>query len=236
MKRFLGLLLGFGLIASLSLSSRPAAAAQDETSGDFAVRVLDTVERWRGGTSSPLEDALRVKLERLSAAEQGGSAGGFEAPPDAQEGPRPADDDSQFNALKELMQKMTPLERVKAGVWFLVIRPNTSHRDDVTRMIDQQATALSAAQQAEFSDYMSVRKSLAAASWGKRADRWQAYSKEKANGSFADLAKREVQHIQSLQADASTEKKKGASRFFVKIGIVAIVLALVAVIIFGAAK
>lgn len=236
MKRFLGLLLGFGLIASMSVSSRPAAAAQDETSGDFAVRVLDTVERWRGGSSSPLEDALRVKLEKLSAAEQGGSAGGFEAPPDAQEGPRPADDDSQFNALKELMQKMTPLERVKAGVWFLVIRPNTSHRDDVTRMIDQQATALSAAQQAEFHDYMGVRKSLAAASWGKRADKWEEYAKTKANGSFADLAKREVQHIQSLQADASSEKKKGASRFFVKIGIVAIVLALVAVIIFGAAK
>lgn len=226
-------LLGIVAASSLLIS---VAHADEPTTGDFASKVVDTVYRWKGGASSPLEEKLRVKLQELSAAEQGGGAGGFEPPPDQPQGPAPADDDGQLNALKEYMQSRPPIERVKAGIWFLVIRPRTTHRDEVMRLIDQNATALAPAQQAEYRDYMEVRKSLSGASYGNRIDRWERYATEKPQSAFADLAKREVAHLKSVQADASDEKKKGAGRFFVKVGIVAIVLALVAVIVFGAAK
>lgn len=223
-------------IVSASLLLISVAHADEPTTGDFASKVVDTVYRWKGGAGSPLEEKLRLKLEELSRAEQGGGAGGFEPPPDDPAGPPTADDDGQFNALISLMEKMTPLERVKAGVWFLIIRPRTTHRDEVMGMINKNAGALTSSQQADFRDYMETRKSLSAASYGNRVDRWQRYAKEKPQSTFSDLAKREVQHIRSLQQDASTDRKKGAGRFLVKVGIVAIVLALVAVIVFGAAR
>lgn len=239
MNRFLGFV-GSVVVAAALVAPAQARAdvrAEDEpTTGDFAVKVLDTVERWRGGTSSPLEDAMRAKLEQLSAAEQGGGAGGFEPPPETAGQVGGEDDDSQYQALQDLMAKMGPLDRVKTGIWYLVIRPRTTHREELQRVIEQQSQALSPAEQQAFQDYMGVRKSLAAASFGARIDRWDDYSKKKADSPFAELAQREVQHLKTLKQDVSTEKKKGVGRFLVKVGIVAVVLALVAVIIFGAAK
>ncbi|HUR26769.1 MAG TPA: hypothetical protein VM509_01170, partial [Planctomycetota bacterium] len=145
-------------------------------------------------------------------------------------------DDAQFNALKELMVKMTPLERVKAGIWFLVIQPKTPRREEVTRMIDQNAATLTGPESADYKDYMSVRKSLSGASYNARMDRWKEYVKSKPSSAFADVAKREIQHLDSVQKDKKAEGRAGASRFFVKAGIVLVVLALLVVIIFGAAK
>lgn len=236
MNRFLGLVGSVALAAAL-LVPAPARAESERTSGDFAVTVLDTVERWRGGTSSPLEDALRAKLERLSASEQGGGAGGFEPPPEeAGQVNGVEDDDSQYQALQELMQKMTPLDRVKTGIWYLVIRPRTTHREELQRTVEQQVQTLSPAEQQAYQDYMGVRKSLSGASYGARIDRWDDYSKKKADSPFAELAQREVQHLKTLKKDVSTQKKAGVGRFLVKVGIVAVVLALVAVIVLGAAK
>lgn len=249
MRSIVGLFVGFTLVLCVTLSGTRAFAAEavdttdavtiddrddDPTTGDAASKVLQAVERARGAsTGSPIEEELRGRLEELSAMEQG-AAGGFEPPPE--DGTPPPQDDSQYNALKELMQKMTPVERVKAGVWFLVIQPRTPHRDDVMKMIDQQAAMLTGPEAADYRDYMQVRRGLAGASFGQRIDKWQEYVKGKPSSAFADVAKREIQHIQSIQQDKADEGKNRRGKFLVKIGIVAIVLALVAVIIFGAAR
>ena len=236
MKGIVAQFLGFTLFAIVLVGYTPgAAAAENDTTGDVANEILNTVERMNGGTpESALEKSLRGKLEVLSEMEQG-SAGGFEPPPEDTT-PAPAADDAQFNALKELMAKMTPLERVKAGVWYLVIQPKTPHRDDVTRMIDQQAAMLTGPAAADYQNYMDVRKSLSGASYDDRIDRWNEYVQQKPGSAFADVAKREVQHLESLQQDRAEERKKGAGGFLVKLGIVFVVLALLAVIVFGAAK
>lgn len=227
--------LGFTLLAFLLLGFvQPASATETETSGDVAAKILNTVDRMNGGTpDSELERHLRGKLEAFSEMEQG-SSGGFEPPPDDTSAP-PADD-AQFNALKELMVKMTPLERVKAGIWFLVIQPKTPRRDEVTRMIDQNAGTLTGPEAADYRDYMSVRKSLSGSSYGNRIDRWREYTKQKPSSAFADVAKREVQHLESVVKDKSDERKSGFGKFMVKVGVVLVVLALLVVIIFGAAK
>ena len=250
MRSVFSLFVGFTLVLCVSLSGTPAFAQdvpgddvaavdaeqdEDVTTGDVGSKLLQAIERARGiPAGNPIEDDLREKLELLSVMEQGGTAGGFEPPPD--DGTPPPQDDSQYNALKELMQKMTPLERVKAGIWFLVIQPRTPHRDDVTKMIDQQAAMLSGAEAADYRDYMTVRRGLSGASYGQRLDKWTEYVKGKPTSTFSDVAKREIQHLQTIQKDKSDEGKNRRSRFVVKIGIVAIVLALVAVIIFGAAR
>ena len=234
MKGIVAQFLGFTLFAFVVLGFvKPAMAAEAETTtGDVAAKIIGTADSMKPG-DSPLEQHLRGKLESLSEMEQG-SAGGFEPPPD--DTTPPPTDDAQFNALKELLVKMTPLERVKAGIWFLVIQPKTPHRNDVTRMIDQNAGTLTGPAANDYRDYMSVRRSLSGSSYGDRIERWQEYAKSKPGSAFADVAKREVQYLQSVQKDRAEERKSGASRFFVKLGIVFVVLALLVVIIFGAAK
>ena len=234
MKGIVAQLVGFTLFAFVMVGFVRDARAE-ETTGDVASKVLDAADRMNGGTpDSPLEKQLRGKLEELSEMEQGAS-GGFEPPPEDTSTP-PAENDAQYNALKELLQKMTPLERVKAGVWYLVIQPRTPHRDEVTRMIDQQAAMLTGPESGDFRDYMGVRKSLAGSSYDARIDRWTEYGKQKPTSAFADLAKREVQHLESLKRDKAEERKSGAGKFLAKLGIVFVVLALLVVIVFGAAK
>lgn len=233
MKGIVAQFLGFTLFACVVLGFvKPAVAAETETTGDVAAKIIGTVDSINA-SDSPLEQHLRGKLEAFSEMEQG-SAGGFEPPPDDKT--PPPTDDAQFNALKELLVKMTPLERVKAGIWFLVIQPKTPHRDEVTRMIDQNSGTLTGPEAGDYRDYMSVRKSLSGSSYGNRIERWQEYAKAKPGSAFADVAKREVKYLQSVQKDRAEERKSGASRFFVKLGIVFVVLALLVVIIFGAAK
>lgn len=235
MKGIVSQVIGFTLFAFVSIGIvHPAAASEvDPTTGDVAAKIIGAVDAMNAGADSELERDLRVKLEALSEMEQG-SAGGFEPPPE-DTSPVPQDD-AQFNALKELMVKMTPLERVKAGIWFLVIQPKTPRRDEVTRMIDQNAATLSGSEAGDFKDYMSVRKSLSGASYNSRIDRWKEYVKSKPSSAFADVAKREIQHLDSVQKDQKAAGRAGAGRFFVKVGIVFVVLALLAVIVFGAAK
>ena len=235
MKGTVAQFLGFTLLAFLLLGFvQPASATETETTGDVAAKILNTVDRMNSGTpDSELERHLRGKLESLSEMEQGAS-GGFEPPPDDTSTP-PADD-AQFNALKELMVKMTPLERVKAGIWFLVIQPKTPRRDEVTRMIDQNAGTLTGPESADYKDYMSVRKSLSGSSYSNRIERWQDYAKQKPTSAFADVAKREVQHLQSVVKEKSDERKSGFSKFMVKLGIVMVLVVLAVVVIFGAAK
>lgn len=234
MKKVVGLLGGIAVVIAVTA---PRMARADEPDDDFAIRLLHRVERMHGGAgNSPLEEKLHRKLEQMSASQAGGTSGGFEAPPDEANKPATTDDDSQFAALQDLMQKMGPLDRVKAGIWFLVIRPNTKHHDEVQRQIDQNSTALKANEQADFREYMEIRRSLAGSSYSNRADRWQQYSKSKPQSTFAELANREVQYVKSIQKDNSTKKKAGAFALLVKIGIVVLVLALVGVIAFGAAK
>lgn len=234
MKGIMTKVIGFTLFA-FALVGFLRDAHAEETTGDAAAKLLDTVDRMNGGTpESELEKHLRGKLEALSEMEQG-SAGGFEPPPEDTSTP-PAENDAQYNALKELLAKMTPLERVKAGVWYLVIQPRTPHRDDVTRMIDQQAAMLTGPESGDFRDYMGVRKSLSGSSYDARIDRWKEYGKQKPTSTFADLAKREVQHLESLKRDRAEERKSGAGKFLAKLGIVFVVLALLVVIVFGAAK
>lgn len=234
MKGIVARLVGFTLFALVMVGSAHDARA-GETTGDRAAKVLGAVDELKGGTpDSSLEKHLREKLEQLSEMEQGAS-GGFDPPPEDTSTP-PAENDAQYNALKELLTKMTPLERVKAGVWYLVIQPRTPHRDEVTRMIDQQAGTLTGPEAGDFRDYMSVRKGLSGSSYDARIDRWKEYGKQKPTSAFADLAKREVQHLESLKRDKAEERKSGAGKFLAKLGIVFVVLALLVVIIFGAAK
>lgn len=235
MKGIVSQVVGFTLFAFLTVGLVRSASAEpvETTTGDAAARIIGAVDAMNAGADSDLERDLRVKLEALSEMEQG-SAGGFEPPPE-DTSPVPQDD-AQFNALKELMAKMTPLERVKAGIWFLVIQPKTPRRDEVTRMIDQNAAALTGPESTDFRDYMSVRKSLSGASYDSRIDRWKEYVKAKPSSAFADVAKREVQHLESVKRDKKAEGRAGAGRFLVKVGIVFVVLALIAVIVFGAAK
>ena len=233
MRKFVGLLGGVAVVFAIAA---PRVARAEEADDDFAIRLLHRVERMHGGSSSPLEDKLRGKLEHLSAMSAGATGGGFEPPPEAKEQQAPSDDDSQFAALNDIMQKMGPLDRVKSGIWFLVIRPTTKHRDEVSRMIDQNATTLKANEQADFREYMDIRRSLAGSSYSARVDRWSSYSKSKPQSTFAELANREVNYVKSIQKDTSTAKKAGAFNLLVKIGIVVLVLALVGVIVFGAAK
>jgi hypothetical protein len=245
-------LLGLSFVLSLGFVSVAHAETDDSPStGDFALKVLDHVERWNGqGTPSPLELKLRAKLEKMGNEEAGtdvdivdapllaagGDAGGFEPPPDTKAENQPADDDAQFGNLKDLMQKMSPLERIKAAVWFMVIRPKTAHRDELIAMIDQQSASLSAQEKADLQDYMATRRSLAGASTSNRISTWQTFQKVKAKSVFADTAGREAQYLQSLEKERKGEKHKGTGHFLVKVGVVAIVLALIAVIVFGAAK
>ena len=233
MRKFVGLLGGVAVVFAIAA---PRVARAEEAEDDFAIRLLHRVERMHGGSSSPLEDKLRGKLEHLSAMSAGATGGGFEPPPEAKEQPAPSDDDSQFAALNDIMQKMGPLDRVKSGIWFLVIRPTTKHREEVSRMIDQNATTLKANEQADYREYMDIRRSLAGSSYSARVDRWSSYSKSKPQSTFAELANREVNYVKSIQKDTSTAKKAGAFNLLVKIGIVVLVLALVGVIVFGAAK
>ncbi len=227
-------LLGVAAISSLllgSLAPRPASA-EESLSDDPAIRFLDSVDGEYGRPASPTERKLRATLENLAAA--GESAGGFEAPPDSAGAAPDENDDTQYTALQELLAKMSPLERVKAGVWFLVIRPKTPHREEVTAMIDTSAAGLSPNERAEFNEYMNVRRSLIGSDYDMRIERWTAYAKQKPQGLFAELSKREVQHIQTLQQDKSAERKSGAFRMLVKIGIVSVVLLLLVVIALGA--
>jgi hypothetical protein len=234
MKGIVAQVLGFTLFACVILGFvKPANAAETETTGDVAAKIIGTVDSLNSGADSAMEQHLRGKLEAFSEMEQG-AAGGFEPPPD--DTSKPPEDDAQFNALKELLVKMTPLERVKAGIWFLVIQPKTPRRDEITRLIDQNAGTLTGPESADYRDYMSVRKGLSGASYGSRIERWQEYVKAKPGSAFADVAKREIQHLESVQKDKAAERKSGASKFFVKVGIVLVVLALLVVIIFGAAK
>ena len=233
MRKLVGMLGGVAVVFAVSA---PRVVRAEEADDDFAIRLLHRVERMHGGSSSPLEDKLRGKLEHLSAMDAGGTAGGFEPPPEANQQPAPSDDDSQFAALNEIMQKVGPLERVQDGIWFLVIRPTTKHREEVSRMIDQNSTALKANEQTDFREYMDVRKSLAGASYGSRVDRWSSFAKSKPQSSFSKLAMREADYVKSIQKDNSTKKKAGAFNLLVKVGIVVLVLALVGVIVFGAAK
>jgi hypothetical protein len=233
MKGVVAQFLGFTLFACVMLGFvKPAMAAETETTGDVAAKIIGTVDSINAGPDSAMEQHLRGKLEAFSEMEQG-AAGGFEPPPDDKSTP-PADD-AQFNALKELLVKMTPLERVKAGVWFLVIQPRTPHADEVQRLINQQAATLSGTESADFKDYMSVRKSLSGKSYSARIDRWQEYVKEKPSSSFADVAKREIQHIESVMKDQKEARKSGMGKFLAKVGIVVVVLLLIVVIVFGAA-
>ena len=226
-----------GAVAVLFALAAPRSARAEEKDDDFAIRLLHRVERLRGGAgNSPLEEKIRSKLERMSAMEAGSAGGGFEPPPEAGTQPAPSDDDSQFAALTDIMQKMSSLDRVKSGIWFLVIRPSTRHREEVQRMIDQNSTAMNPQQQADFREYMDVRRGLAGASYGTRVDRWLQFSKSKPQSTFAELANREAQYVKSIQKDNSAAKSSHRGGVLVKVGIVVLVLLLIGAIIFGAAK
>ena len=223
MRGLVGLLSGASLLFCLA----GGAAAEERPTGDSPAAITDAAAQ----AGSP--DAAETLPDGVLVAS--GDAGGFEPPPD--DPTPPPVDDSQYDALKEVLQKMkTPLERVTTMIWFLIIQPKSPHREEIARMVDQQAGTLTAPQQAEFREYMGVRKSLSGGSYGTRIDRWKQYLKGTPSGSFSDLAKREVQHLQGLRKDKANERHAGRGRFLAKLGIVAIVLALVAVIIFGAAK
>ena len=189
-----------------------------------------------GPGNSVLEEKLRGKLEAMSAEEAGDSAGGFEPPPEESTQNAPSDDDSQFAALQDLVTKMGPIGRVQSGIWFLVIKPTTKHREEVQRMIDQNATQMQPAEQTDFQEYMGVRRSLAGASYSTRVDRWSAFTRAKPRSSFAELANREVQYIRSVLKDRSAEKSSHRNGILTGVLIVVLVLLLVGAIVFGASK
>lgn len=241
MRRLLAVL-GLSVVLSGAAAVRsahaeePPAGDDSPTTTDFALKFLDHVERWHGGTTnSPLEKSLRAKLEKLGEAEAG-DAGGFEPPSDTTVPPQPGDDDEQFSNLKDIMQKMSALDRVKAAIWFLVIRPSTAHQGELLQIIDQQAQSLQPQERADLQDYLGVRRSIGGASVASRIDRWQQYVRQKPHSAFADTAQREIAYDQSLQKEAHQQNRQKHGHFLVKVGVVLIVLALIAVIIFGAAK
>ncbi|HVO30286.1 MAG TPA: hypothetical protein VMV18_06105 [bacterium] len=235
MKKLIGWAAGIAVVFAVSSLPRHARAEDADRDDDFAIRLLHRVERLHGGASSPLEEKLRGKLEQMSAMEAG-DGGGFEPPPDAPTAAAPTNDDEQFSALQDITSKMAPVERVKAGIWFLVIMPGTKHHDDVQRLIDTNATQMKPNEQADFQDYMGVRRSLSGSSASTRISRWTDYKKAKPQSSFAELANREVEHLKSIEKEKSSAKKAGAFNVLVKVGIVVLVLALIGVIVFGAAK
>lgn len=232
-KKLVGSLAGIAVLFAVNAPSRVASAAGDDHDDDFAVRLLHHVETMKGGPgNSPLEEKLRAKLEAMDAPEDG-DAGGFEPPPDVPAATAPTNDDEQFAALQDIMQKQTALERVKTGIWFLVIMPGTRHRDEVQHLIDTNAQALGTKEQSEYQDYMSVRKSLAGSSTSTRIKRWSGYAKSKPQSSFSDLANREASHLKTIEKDKSTATKNKVFNTFVKIGIVVLLLAIIAGVAFG---
>jgi hypothetical protein len=233
-KRFFVAVVGLAVALGVTSVSRISRAA--DADDDFAIRLLHRVERLRGGASnSPLEEKLRTKLEEMSANAAGSTAGGFEPPPDAPT-TTPSDDDSQFAALQELVSKSAAIERVRKSIMFLVIFPGTKHREEVQRIIDTNSAQLNPAEKKDFEEYMEVRRGLAGSSYSSRVSRWSDFVKAKPGSAFAPTAQREIDFIKSIQKDVSTQKKAGAFNLLVKVGIVVLVLALIAVIVFGAAK
>jgi hypothetical protein len=185
----------------------------------------------QGRPATRLEQALEnmIQAAYMQDGEGGGGGEGFKE----EEVPTldaPSTEEARYEAFVEYVGKSTPLEAVKAGLYFLASNPDNPNNSSVTSVVNQKANELSEKEQADLREFIAFRKSLegeAPKAKAKQLTKWA----EGGSSAFADSAQREAEFHQSVVTSQKEERGDRRGRLLVRVGVVLLVIALVGVVL-----